>query len=107
MRYKQVLLCKCFWHILITCIVFILVIDLLTYYYRVFSVQVGLETGEPVEPHHDPIHDQSWYLDEALRERLLREYSVQGYTLVQCIGDAIFIPAGAPHQVWLSAQSYA
>lgn len=86
---------------------FILVIDLLTYYYRVFSVQVGLETGEPVEPHHDPIHDQSWYLDEALRERLLREYSVQGYTLVQCIGDAIFIPAGAPHQVWLSAQSYA
>lgn len=66
---------------------------------RDLLTKVGLEIGEPVEPNHDPIHDQSWYLDEALRERLLREYSVQGYTLVQCVGDAIFIPAGAPHQV--------
>lgn len=55
--------------------------------------------GEPIEPNSDPIHDQNWYLDEILRERLLRDYGVEGYTIVQCVGDAIFIPAGAPHQV--------
>ena len=63
------------------------------------SSQVGDEIGEPVEPKHDPIHDQSWYLDEALRERLWNEYGVRGYTILQCVGDAVFIPAGAPHQV--------
>jgi len=60
---------------------------------------VAHERGEKIEAHHDPIHDQSWYLDEALRERLLNEYGVQGYSILQCLGDAIFIPAGAPHQV--------
>ncbi len=57
------------------------------------------ERGETLEAHHDPIHDQSWYLDNELRRRLLEEYSVQGYTILQCMGDAVFIPAGAPHQV--------
>ncbi|KAK2163692.1 hypothetical protein LSH36_75g09017 [Paralvinella palmiformis] len=61
--------------------------------------KVGKERGEEIEAHHDPIHDQSWYLDEELREHLLKEYGVQGYTIVQCFGDAVFIPAGAPHQV--------
>lgn len=62
-------------------------------------VQVARERGEPIEQDHDSIHDQSWYLDEELRDRLLKEYGVHGYTIVQCLGDAIFIPAGAPHQV--------
>ena len=61
--------------------------------------RVATERGEKIESHHDPIHDQSWYLDEGLRERLLNEYGVQGYSILQCLGDAIFIPAGAPHQV--------
>ncbi len=61
--------------------------------------KVAIERGEVLEPHHDPIHDQSWYLDEVLRDRLLKEYGVEGYAIVQCLGDAIFIPAGAPHQV--------
>lgn len=52
-----------------------------------------------LEPHHDPIHDQSCYLDGPLRERLYKEYGVEGYAIVQCKGDAVFIPAGAPHQV--------
>lgn len=64
--------------------------------------KVAKENGETVESHHDPIHDQSWYLDEELRDRLQREYGVVGYTIVQCLGDAIFIPAGAPHQVCFS-----
>jgi len=65
----------------------------------IFIHQVAKENGETAELNTDPIHDQSSYLDEHLRERLLREYNVQGYTIIQCLGDAIFIPAGAPHQV--------
>lgn len=64
-------------------------------------MQVAKERGEKIEADHDSIHDQSWYLDEELRDRLLKEYGVHGYTIVQCLGDAIFIPAGAPHQVSL------
>jgi len=61
--------------------------------------KVAIERGEKLESNHDPIHDQKWYLDGPLRERLYKEYHVDGYTIVQCLGDAIFIPAGAPHQV--------
>ena len=68
--------------------------------------KVAKERGETIEPHHDPIHDQSWYLDEMLRKRLLEEYNVTGYTIVQCMGDAVFIPAGAPHQVTILSYSF-
>ncbi|XP_043191367.1 lysine-specific demethylase 3A-like [Amphibalanus amphitrite] len=61
--------------------------------------KVAIERGDQLEPHHDPIHDQSWYLDGPLRRRLYEEYRVEGYPIVQCAGDAVFIPAGAPHQV--------
>ncbi len=47
----------------------------------------------------DPIHDQLIYLDFDLRQRLYNEYGVKGWAVAQCVGDAIFIPAGAPHQV--------
>lgn len=58
--------------------------------------KVAKERGEN---NFDSIHDQSWYLDSALRKRLENDYGVIGYTILQCIGDAVFIPAGAPHQV--------
>ncbi|XP_017478881.1 PREDICTED: lysine-specific demethylase 3A isoform X2 [Rhagoletis zephyria] len=61
--------------------------------------RVTIEKGFRLEPDHDPIHDQNWYLDDKLRARLFNEYGVEGYPIVQCLGDAIFIPAGAPHQV--------
>ncbi|XP_062126405.1 lysine-specific demethylase 3A-A [Drosophila sulfurigaster albostrigata] len=61
--------------------------------------RVTLEKGFRLEPDHDPIHDQNWYLDDKLRARLFKEYGVEGYPIVQCLGDAVFIPAGAPHQV--------
>ncbi|KAA0198903.1 JmjC domain-containing histone demethylation protein-like [Hyalella azteca] len=61
--------------------------------------KVAIANGVKLEPYHDPIHDQSWYLDRPLRERLYKEYGVEGYSILQCMGDAIFIPAGAPHQV--------
>lgn len=66
---------------------------------RDFLNKVAKERGESIENDHDAIHDQSWYIDKELGDRLLKEYGVQGYTIVQCLGDAIFIPAGAPHQV--------
>lgn len=46
----------------------------------------------------DPIHDEIWYLDRNLRD-LLEGYGVKCFTIEQYVGDAIFIPAGAPHQV--------
>ncbi|XP_044136566.1 lysine-specific demethylase 3B [Bufo gargarizans] len=61
--------------------------------------KVGDEQGQENPPDHDPIHDQSWYLDQTLRKRLYDEYGVQGWAIVQFLGDAVFIPAGAPHQV--------
>ncbi|ODM94392.1 Lysine-specific demethylase 3A [Orchesella cincta] len=61
--------------------------------------KVAIETGRKVERYHDAIHDQSWYLDRKLRKRLREEYNVSGYPILQCEGDAVFIPAGAPHQV--------
>lgn len=61
--------------------------------------KVAIENGERLEPNHDAIHDQSWYLDGKLRQRLYKEYAVEGYPIAQCLGDAVFIPAGAPHQV--------
>ncbi|KAI1903001.1 hypothetical protein AGOR_G00022680 [Albula goreensis] len=61
--------------------------------------RVGEEQGQENPPDHDPIHDQSWYLDQVLRRRLLEEFGVQGWAIVQFLGDAVFIPAGAPHQV--------
>ncbi|KAK2904059.1 lysine-specific demethylase 3B isoform X2 [Channa argus] len=61
--------------------------------------KVGEEQGQENPPDHDPIHDQSWYLDQMLRRRLSEEYGVQGWAIVQFLGDAVFIPAGAPHQV--------
>ncbi|EAT41178.1 AAEL007157-PA, partial [Aedes aegypti] len=61
--------------------------------------KIEVERGISIKANHDPIHDQKWYLDANLRKRLLQEYNVEGYSIVQCSGDAIFIPAGAPHQV--------
>ncbi|XP_058063426.1 lysine-specific demethylase 3A [Anopheles bellator] len=66
---------------------------------RSFLRGIDRERGNNIKPNHDPIHDQKWYLDANMRKRLLQEYQVEGYSIVQCSGDAIFIPAGAPHQV--------
>lgn len=46
---------------------------------------------EQLEPNHDPIHDQSWYLDSSLLQRLYEEHKVKGYAIAQCLGDAVFM----------------
>ncbi|CAH8486389.1 unnamed protein product [Schistosoma rodhaini] len=57
------------------------------------------ETGTPVEPGSDPIHDQLFYMDQSLLDRLYDCTGIQPCTIVQFHGDAVFIPAGAAHQV--------
>merc|ERR1719384_743185 len=66
---------------------------------RDFLNKVALEKGKRLDPHDDPIHDQGTYLTAGLRARLYQEYGVQGYAIIQCAGDTVFIPAGACHQV--------
>lgn len=61
--------------------------------------KVAIEKRKRLDPHDDPIHDQSTYLDAKLRKRLYEDYGVQGYAIIQCAGDTVFIPAGACHQV--------
>ncbi|XP_029787615.1 probable JmjC domain-containing histone demethylation protein 2C isoform X7 [Suricata suricatta] len=66
---------------------------------REFLQKISKEQGLEVLPEHDPIRDQSWYVNRKLRQRLLEEYGVRTCTLVQFLGDAVVVPAGALHQV--------
>uniref|UniRef100_A0A8C5LDL5 Probable JmjC domain-containing histone demethylation protein 2C n=1 Tax=Jaculus jaculus TaxID=51337 RepID=A0A8C5LDL5_JACJA len=66
---------------------------------REFLQKISKEQGLEVLPEHDPIRDQSWYVTKKLRQRLLDEYGVRTCTLVQFLGDAVVLPAGALHQV--------
>uniref|UniRef100_F6XFN4 Probable JmjC domain-containing histone demethylation protein 2C n=1 Tax=Monodelphis domestica TaxID=13616 RepID=F6XFN4_MONDO len=66
---------------------------------REFLQKIAKEQGLEVLPEHDPIRDQSWYVNKKLRQRLLEEYGVKTCTVVQFLGDAIILPAGALHQV--------
>lgn len=44
----------------------------------------------------------SYYLDAGLRRRLREEWGVSCWTLLQAPGEAVLVPAGAPHQVGLA-----
>ncbi len=55
--------------------------------------------GKKIKKNTDPIHDQVYYIDRKMQAALEQEYNVVAFTILQFMGDAIFIPAGAPHQV--------
>ncbi|XP_052466859.1 probable JmjC domain-containing histone demethylation protein 2C isoform X1 [Carassius gibelio] len=64
-----------------------------------FLHKLAKEQGVESPVDHDPIRDPRWYLNRKLRQRLMEEYAVQGWTVVQFLGDSVLIPAGALHQV--------
>ncbi|CAF1340535.1 unnamed protein product [Adineta steineri] len=47
----------------------------------------------------DSIHDQTAYLEKEDLEKLRDWSKVESYPILQFLGDAVFIPSGAPHQV--------
>ncbi|KAI5394103.1 uncharacterized protein LOC127098508 [Lathyrus oleraceus] len=53
----------------------------------------------PVNSVIHPIHDQILYLNEKHKKQLKLEYGVEPWTFEQHLGEAVFIPAGCPHQV--------
>ncbi|XP_059386141.1 probable JmjC domain-containing histone demethylation protein 2C [Carassius carassius] len=64
-----------------------------------FLHKLAKEQGVEILVDPDPIREPRWYLSRKLRQRLLEEYAVQGWTVVQFLGDSVLIPAGALHQV--------
>ncbi|XP_068111236.1 probable JmjC domain-containing histone demethylation protein 2C isoform X3 [Hyperolius riggenbachi] len=66
---------------------------------REFLHKTAKEQCLEILPDHDPIRDQNWYLTKKLRQSLLEDYAVKSHTLVQFLGDAVILPAGAIYQV--------
>ncbi|KAF0934405.1 hypothetical protein E2562_025022 [Oryza meyeriana var. granulata] len=54
---------------------------------------------ETVKQVSHPIHDQCFYLSNEHKRKLKEEYGVEPWTFEQKLGEAVFIPAGCPHQV--------
>ncbi|KAM9325387.1 putative JmjC domain-containing histone demethylation protein 2C [Gastrophryne carolinensis] len=66
---------------------------------REFLHKAAKEQCLEILPDHDPIRDQNWYLSKKLRQSLLEDYGVKSHALIQFLGDAIILPAGAIYQV--------
>ncbi|XP_078079761.1 putative JmjC domain-containing histone demethylation protein 2C isoform X2 [Mustelus asterias] len=48
---------------------------------------------------HEPIRDQTCYLNKKLRRKLYEECGIRSWAIFQFLGDAVFIPAGALRQM--------
>ncbi|MED6125296.1 hypothetical protein PIB30_067224 [Stylosanthes scabra] len=55
--------------------------------------------NHPVESVIHPVHDQTLFLNERHKKQLKKEFNVEPWTFEQNLGEAVFIPAGCPHQV--------
>ncbi|KAM0886975.1 hypothetical protein ACQ4PT_029363 [Festuca glaucescens] len=68
-------------------------------YLRKHSEEFRHYNYKPVKQVIHPIHDQCFYLTNEHKRKLKEEYGVEPWTFEQKLGDAVFIPAGCPHQV--------
>ncbi|XP_027329612.1 lysine-specific demethylase JMJ25-like isoform X2 [Abrus precatorius] len=68
-------------------------------YLRKHSEEFRHTYCSPVEQVVHPIHDQCFYLTLEHKKRLKDEFGVEPWTFEQRLGEAVFIPAGCPHQV--------
>ncbi|KAI1784133.1 hypothetical protein LXA43DRAFT_902206 [Ganoderma leucocontextum] len=63
------------------------------------KLQSFLREEFSLSPDEDPIHQQHYYLSHVMLARLRESHGVSPWTIYQYYGDAVFIPAGCPHQV--------
>lgn len=63
-------------------------------YLRKFLVEVVGFTGPG-----DAIHSQQICMTPTLLDQFYDEYKIRPYTILQRPGEAVYIPAGCPHQV--------
>ncbi|KAJ1294642.1 hypothetical protein BS78_01G161000 [Paspalum vaginatum] len=73
--------------------------DKLQDYLRKHASQFRHIHCDPVKQVFHPIHDQCFYLTKDHKRKLKEEYGVEPWTFEQKLGEAVFIPAGCPHQV--------
>ncbi|KAK4431328.1 Lysine-specific demethylase [Sesamum alatum] len=71
----------------------------LTEYLQKHQKEFRHYNNSPVDSVVHPIHDQTFYLDEKHKRKLKEEFDVEPWTFAQHLGEAVFIPAGCPHQV--------
>ncbi|TVU27615.1 hypothetical protein EJB05_19109 [Eragrostis curvula] len=73
--------------------------DILQDYLRKHASEFRHIHCNPVKQVVHPIHDQSFYLTAKHKRELKEEYGIEPWTFEQKLGEAVFIPAGCPHQV--------
>jgi lysine-specific demethylase 3 len=65
------------------------------------ALRAYLATNTPKKRRiHDQVHDQVRYLDAAMLKEFSEEYEVEVWSVEQCVGDAVYVPAGCAHQVY-------